>query len=226
MNQKKPLLLAMLASATLVAVESRAVTYAEIADAGQSPATVQFTGAPAGTSLTAITGNLSSFTDADVFAIQITATSSFSAIASSVSGVDTSLFLFNSSFVPVIANDDASGVSLQAAIPAGNSLLAVLTAGTYYLGISLSGNEPVNASNQLLFTADQPTTNVRGIAPGINPTTLSTFNGETFFNEFGSYSIALTSAATAVPEPSAVALMLGAAGVSLAFVRRQRRSVA
>lgn len=129
-------------------------------------------------------------------------------------------------FVPVIANNDSSGTSLQASIPAGNSLLTTLAAGTYYLGISLSGNEPINANNQLVFTADQPTTNIRGISPGLNPAKLSTFNAGTVFDESGPYSIALASAATAVPEPSAVALVLGAAGACLAFTLRQRRSAA
>lgn len=216
----------MLASAALSAHQASAVTYAEIGDAGQTPATVQATGTNATTPLTGVSGLLNSFTDADLFAITITATSSFSATASSTAGIDTSLFLFTSAGVPVIANDDSSNFSLQAAIPAGNSLLTTLQAGTYYLGISLSGNEPVNLNNQLLFTVDQPTTNVRGIAAGLNPATLGTFNGQTFFNENGAYNIALISAATAVPEPSTVALLLGAAGASLAFVRRQRRSAA
>lgn len=225
MNPKKPLLLAMLASATLVANQARAVTYVELGDAGQTPATVQSTGVNATTALTGISGNLSSPLDADLFAITLTATSTFSAIASSATGIDTSLFLFNSAFVPVIANDDSSNTSFQAGIPAGNSLLTTLAAGTYYLAISLSGNEAVNLNNQQLFTVDQPTTNVRGIASGLNPTALSTFNGQTFFNESGAYNIALTSTATAVPEPTAVAsLLVGAVAAGSAFIRRKRVS--
>lgn len=224
---KRKLATALLAAASLTTTASlKAVTFAEPGDAGQTLATATptaATGAASGQSLTAITGTIGTSTDADLFIFTITSTTNFSAIASSAAGIDTSLFLFNSSGVAVIANDDQSGTNFQAGIPAGNSLLTTLSAGTYYLGISLSGNEPVNSANQLLFTVDQPTTNVRGAATGVNPTTESTFSGNPFA-ETGTYSIALTGAATAVPEPGTTAtLALGAAAAGLALTRRARR---
>jgi hypothetical protein len=100
-----------------------------------------------------------------------------------------------------------------------------LSPGTYYLGISLSGNEPVNSVNQLLFTVDQPTTSIRGKASGLNPTTLFTFNGNTFFNESGDYTITLTATqAAAVPEPSNVILFLLGATALLGCWRFRARS--
>jgi hypothetical protein len=207
----------------------QAQTYIEVVDAGQTLPTAASTGAPP-VSLTSITGNISSSIDADLFAITITNTTTFSATASSTAGIDTSLFLFNSSGTPVIANDDGSGTSLQAAIPAGNSLLTSLSPGTYFIGISLSGNEPVNLNNQLLFTLDQPTTVVRGMASGLNPKTLNTFNGNTSFPETGAYTITLTSTQGAinpfaVPEPSSVALVCAGIGSLLCLRRRTQKSL-
>jgi hypothetical protein len=204
-----------------------AQTYIEVVDAGQTLPTASSTGAPPVT-LTSITGNISSSNDADLFAITITNTTTFSATASSAAGIDTSLFLFNSSGTPVIANDDGSGTSFQAKIAAGNSLLTSLSPGTYFIGISLSGNEPVNLNNQLLFTLDQPTTAVRGIASNLNPKTLSTFDSNTSFPETGDYTLTLTSTQGAinpfaVPEPSSFA-MIGVGIGSVLCLRRKQKS--
>ena len=206
------------ASLTTLASTSRAVTFAESGDAGQTLATATLANT-GGSPLTAITGTIGTTTDADLYRIFITNTTSFSATASSTAGIDTSLFLFTSGGVPVEANDDLSNTNFQAALPAGNSLLTILSPGTYYLGISLSGNEAVNLNNQQLFTVDQPTTNIRGAASGLNPNTEGTFNGGTFFAETGAYSIAITSA---VPEPSTwAALAMGSIAAGFTFLRRR-----
>ena len=231
---KKAMAAGLLTAASLGVSQpaAHAVTFAENGDAGQTLSTAQFTAsspANSGQSLTAITGTIGTATDADLYEFTITSTTTFSAIAtgnasSTGSGaIDTSLFLFNASGVPIIANDDTSNGSYQASIAAGNTLVTTLTAGTYYLGISLSGNEPVNLNSQPLFTADQPTTSVRGIASGLNPTTEGTFNGQTFYPETGTYSIALTGAATlAVPEPSTYATLALGTGALALFLRRRR----
>ena len=224
-----------MAAATCFALQNaaQAVTYAEIGDAGQTLAGAQTTAATpatAGQSLTAITGTIGTSVDADLFELTITNTTTFSATAvggtSSVAGngqIDTSLFLFTSTGVPVEANDDQSNSSYQAGLPAGNALLTTLSPGTYYLGISLSGNEAVNSASQQLFTVDQPTTAVRGSASGLNPTTESTFNGQTYVPETGTYSITLTGASTfAVPEPSTWATLALGTGALALFLRRRR----
>ena len=129
------------------------------------------------------------------------------------SAIDTSLFLFNSAGTPVLANDDASNASYQ-----GQLNLIGLPAGTYYLGIALSGNEAINSASQQLFTVDQPTTAQRGVASGLNPATLSTFNSQEFTAETGTYSIGFA----VVPEPSTWAtIVLGGAALGLGLRRRR-----
>ncbi len=227
MNPKNPLLLSLCASITLCAASTRAAVYTEPGDAGQTLATAANSGLTTGTSVSTITGNLGSSTDADLYILTISNTTTFSATAlggtSPLGGlIDTSLFLFDSSGVPVYANDDQSNSNFQASLPAGNTLLTTLTPGTYYLGISLSGNEPVNSSDQNLFTIDQPTTNVRGIASGLNPLTEATFNGATYVAETGSYTITF-----AVPEPSSVvSMILGTSVVGGVIIRRKNRLAA
>ena len=227
---KRKLATTLIAAASLsTAATARAVVFVEpTSDAGQTIATATPTAppGPGGEALTSITGTIGTATDADLYILTISNTTTFSATVPGSTTIDTSLFLFTSTGAPVIANDDASGTSIEAAIPAGNALLTTLAAGTYYLGISLSQNEPVNASDQLLFTVDQPTTNVRGPASGLNPAGESDFNGNTAFAETGPYTILLTGAstfATPVPEPGAnVARGLGGIA-SLVVLRRLRR---
>jgi hypothetical protein len=206
----------------------RAQNYSEVGDAGQTLGTAQNTGVP-GTSLTSITGSLSSGTDADVFRFNITAPSTFSASTVNVlTTMDTALFLFNSSGLAIYTNDDASGSSVQSGLPAGSAFTLSLAPGTYYIAISLSGNEPINLNSQLLFAGypSGDSTAVRGPAGGVSPASLFNFNGQTFSPETGTYQITLTSSA-AVPEPSTMALALaGAAGLAFWLRRRLARASA
>ena len=213
-------LLAAAASATLAA-PAHAVVYTEPGDAGQTLTTAANTGLSVGGTgtLTGVSGTIGTSTDADLYKFTINSTVTFTAAAaggaSSVAGngnIDTSLFLFDSLGNAIIANDDQSNTNYQ------GSLTISLTAGTYYLGISLSGNEPVNSNNQLLFTVDQPTTGQRGAAAGLNPTTESTFNGNTSVAETGPYTIAIS-----VPEPTTTAALAFGGLASLVFLRRLRR---
>lgn len=228
MKIKNPKLLATLASTGILTGQALAVTYTEPGDAGQTPAMVQSTGLSNGVSLTAISGNLSSMNDADLYQFQITSATAFSVSTVGGSTLDTALFLFTSTGVAIAANDDGNGTTVQSTLASGNSLYANLAPGTYFLGISLSGNEPVNTANQLLFDGypGGDTTATRGAAAGVNPTTLSDFNGLSSDVETATaYTINLTGSATAVPEPSAWAAMLvGGAAAAFAFMRR--RSIA
>lgn len=216
----------------------------EGADAGQTLATARSTavGAP-GRAITGINGRIGSLPDADLYRIYIADPASFSAmvsntgnsIAGTPSDLDTALFLFDGTGQAIATNDD-DGQSLLSALPAGNARYANLAAGNYYLGISNSGNEPVNSVNQLLFatyTGGDPTS-IRGPAGGLNPTTLSNFNsnqGETNASlATGGYIITLTGVTTgvvaAVPEPAAWGLMLVGFAATGATLRRRRRTLA
>lgn len=221
MEQGKRTLATLLAAATLTttAASLQAVTFAEPGDAGQTLATAAAAGAFNGaTGLTQITGSIAGANglDADLYSFTLSAATSLRFTATSTAGIDTSLFLFSSAGVPLLANDDQSNTNFQAAFSTGS-----LAAGTYYLGVALSGNEAVNANAQLLFTGDQPTTNVRGPASGLNPAAFGAFNGQTFIPEGGAYSIGFA----AVPEPSTcAAFALGAAALGLVLRRRQNQT--
>jgi PEP-CTERM motif len=215
----------------LAAAPAHAVDFTESGDAGQTVATGQTTTGAAG-ALVNIFGSLGATNDADLFLINITNPGSFSAMTVSLGGddLDTQLFLFTLSGAPVFTNDDAaSGTTLLSALPAGNAFGPV-SAGLYYIGVALSGYNPVNIANQFLF-ADGLPTDVRGPASGLQPATLSGFDGDGF-GPSGNYNIRFTGAAVAsvttipaVPEPSSVLLMLaGGALVAAQYARRSRKS--
>lgn len=210
------------AALTVTAASAQAVVYVEPGnDAGQTLATAANTGLAVGTggTLTGISGTIGTSADADLY--KFTANSTVTLVFTANGGtsslgnfaIDTSIFLFDTAGNPLVANDDQSNTNYQ------GSFTFTLAAGTYYLGISLSGNEPINSNSQLLFTVNQPTTARRGAASGLNPTTLSTFNGNTSVAETGPYSISIN----AVPEPSTTAALAFGGLASLVFLRRLRR---
>ena len=217
-----------------------AQTYTEI-NAGQTLGTAANTTLPAtGQTLTAINGTLTA-QDADLFRIYISSPGSFSATTnnaitnSSYPGgfdLDTALFLFDATGHAIATNDDeASGLHLTSTLSSGNALLAGLAAGYYYLGISISGNEAVNSTNNLLFQTGS-TTATRGPAGSINPTTLADFDSNAYDDTPGAYQITLTgvtfgpAAVAGVPEPATWAMMVMGFGAIGAGLRgRKTRSV-
>jgi hypothetical protein len=122
------------ASASLL----QAQIFTEVGDAGQTPGTTQNSGLTAGGTGSTVTilGNIgpTNANDADVFRLTIANSSfySFSTVnaltgaSGGLGGLDTQLFLFNSAFQPVLANDDANGFTLQSNIPIS------LAPGVYY----------------------------------------------------------------------------------------------
>lgn len=227
MNHKAllPSTLAAVALATLTSAGSaHAQAYMESGDAGQTLSTAASTGS--GGALTSVSGTLTGVNDADLYRIFIANPATFSAtISTSTSAVygagalDTSLFLFDLNGRAIIANDDASGLTVQSALPAFSGM-----GGIYLLGISLSGNEPINSVNQTLFTQSTTPTDVRTANSGLSPATFNSFNSNAAFADSGPYGLSLTGV-TAVPEPSTWALTgMGALALGVTLVRRNRQT--
>lgn len=238
MEQGKSKLAApLLAAACLTALTSplHAVIFVEpTSDAGQTLATATTAPGTVGTTLTGIQGTFGSETDADLYQINISSPSQFSATTvnayTNAGGQDTELTLFSSTGVAIALNDDATGTTTDSTLPLGNSLYANLAAGTYYLGVAQSGNEAVNSASQTLFVGlnqSGDTTAIRGPASGRNPNTLSTFNGANAGNGGGAGQYEVDFGLVAVPEPSTWATLgLGACAAAFAFLRRRFRPVA
>ena len=197
---------------------SRAVVYVEPADAGQTLATAANAGAATG-----FAGTLSSPYDADLYQFTVATAGkyTFSDVGGTVdttSGgpLDTEISLFGSTGTALVVNDDANGTTFESA------LTTTLAAGTYYFGITNSGNEAINSNSQLLFNMypGGDTTATRGAASGVNPTTLSTFNANSYTTDQGTYNVTITSA---VPEPSTWAALV-LSGVTLGVCLRRRQA--
>lgn len=219
----KPFLLALCGALVFAALPLQAQSYIELVDSGQTIGTAQNSGLTVGNSTVSIFGTISSAMDADLFQITITTPMNFTATTVGGSILDTSLFLFNAAGMAIYTNDDASGSTLQSTLPGGTAFTMMLAPGTYFIGISLSGNEPVNSNGQLLFNPyiGGNSASVRGAAAGLNPNTLAGFNGQTSFSEMGAYRIDLTAV---VPEPSTVALLGAGAIAAVVAVRKRRKS--
>ncbi len=205
---------------------SHAQTYIESPDAGQTLATAQFTGVSPGNPLTGISGSIATGGDADLFLIFISDPANF--FATTVNGsttIDTQLFLLTLGGNPIFLNDDAaSGLSLGSTLPAGS--LSLLTPGFYFLGISLSGVDPVTAANQVLFDPSISSTGLAGPNPALTGP-LGGFFDSGFGNTPGSYLIQLGGAqSTAVPEPSTNILILLAVGLIALRLRFRPRALA
>jgi hypothetical protein len=214
-----------LSAASLTFTGALHAQHVETGDAGSAAATAQVTGSVAGQTLLSIAGTISTTADADFYLITIPNPSLFSASTVGGSLVDTQIYLFTSSGAPVYLNDDANGSSLQSTLPLG-SLLGPQSAGTYILGISVSGVDPVNSTNQTLFAPAIFSTDLRGPASNTFGTVAGVFDNAAFADA-GAYSITLTGAVTAVPEPATTSLFTAAAVLmGAATLRRRRRAVA
>jgi hypothetical protein len=202
--------LALLAIILGVAPEAVAISFNEVGDAGNLPAFSQAAGVlPL---LTTITGSIGTSTDADMFAITISQTGSFSATTVGRPGTlgDTQLFLFRFPGLGVVANDD-SQLTLRSTLPS-----TPVTPGLYFLGVSSFDVDPLSPGG-LIF----PSFPFDGVFGPTGPGGGSAITGWQGFGATGTYNIALD--LSPVPEPATL-LLFGTtmAGIGLARWRRRK----
>lgn len=217
---RTPLAASLFAAASIAVTtsNSHAAVYTEVGDAGQTLATAANAGAATG-----FKGALSSGFDTDLYVFTVATAGSYS--FSDVGGtadtttpasvtLDTEISLFSTNGTPIVTNDDASTTNVE------SQFTTTLAAGTYYFGITSSGNEAINVNSQLLFKGypSGDTTAARTAAAGVNPTTLSNFNSQSYSTDAGTYNVTIN----AVPEPSTwAALALGGIAAGFTFLRRR-----
>jgi hypothetical protein len=201
------------------------IVWMEQGDAGQLPGVAQQVFGGVGDTLTTITGSLSTIDDADMFALRITNTATFSATTVGGTTIDTQLFLFNSAGQGVLANDDVSTMQVQSTLPAGpGAATNWLGPGMYFLLISSFGRDPQSVAGLIFPNSITGAFGATGPGGGANVITGLTGLG----SNNGPYQISLTSASplpssAAIPEPTS-ALLLGSGLAALSARRRLKRS--
>jgi hypothetical protein len=115
----------------------------EQGDAGDVPATAQdLTRASVG----GISGTIATGNDADLYRVCLTGGGTFSATTVGLTGVDTQLFMFDSTGLGVYSHDD--GTTKQSTLPAGHQLTPSAS-GEYILGISPYDRDPQSAGGPI-----------------------------------------------------------------------------
>lgn len=217
--------LALLALALLAPSAPAAIFSEGATDAGQTGPQARNILLP--DPLTTITGTLEDEADIDLYRFRINDPSLFTArtiigdlyfapVATPV------LYLFDT-FGNAIYGDDLSGGSRQAHLGAGLPI-SPPSPGTYLLGITWSGNVPVDASGDLLF-ASFPTNYLndqfQSYAPAAGAGRLAGWElGGVFAEDGPEYQIDITGASQ-IPEPGTVLLLSAGLG-ALAVLRRRR----
>ena len=216
------------ASASLSLVGTAAAqTYAGGSTAGNLPATAEVVPGVAGITYTKISGTTTATNEiynAEMYQITIatpeTFTASTTGFVAGANNFDTQLFLFNSSGVGIVANDDAASGGEQSSLSTGTTLLAP---GNYYLLLAGSGNYPVDSTGKLIFpNYTDGTTDPSSTVAAQSTSPITGYTGNS--NEGGNYVITLTVVPSAVPEPSSLAaIAAGLGGLVLTFRRRSAK---
>jgi hypothetical protein len=190
--------------------------------AGETIDTAQVTTSSVSAAIDSIQGLLSSSVlvgagprnEVDLYRIRIDDTSLFSARTVSSNPDDTALFLFNAGGFGIEMNDD-NGFDLLSALPSFAG-----AGGIYTLGVALGGFEALDGIGNTVFQFGALFSDVRPGDPASGP--LAAWSeGFASLNEPGlGYTIELTGASAAVPEPSALAL-IGIAGFAAWRARRR-----
>jgi hypothetical protein len=186
----------------------------EIGDAGQTIASAQVVSGSG--PVDSISGTFTSASDVDLFEIHIAAPGLFSASASSIPALDGLLFLFDSAGKGVVSRDDSS--TNNGDFGALTSTF-VVSAGDYFLGISLFDNIPGSAGG-LIFPDTQFVDSGIEYGPsgpgGTLPLSQWIVGAGGLTGSAASYTIALrgVSGVARVPEPATLALLaVGLAGL-------------
>ena len=226
MSLKFSISMAVAAASLSLVGNTQAQTYAGGNTAGNLPATAEVVPGIAGVTYNVISGTTfatNAIYNAEMYEITLAVPEGFTAsttkFVAGANNFDDQLFLFNSSGVGVLANDDAAGGGDEASLSTGTTLLAP---GNYYLLIAGSGNYPVDSTGHLIFpNYTDGTTDPSGTYAAESTLPITGYTGNS--NEGGNYDIALTITPQIIPEPGSVAAVL--AGLSgLAFVFRSRCS--
>jgi hypothetical protein len=211
-----------MASAILAALAFGAAANADIwlefGDAGALPATAQVTVGSG--SLDAITGVLSDPNDADMFLINISNPAAFTALAFGIE--DPELSLFSLTGFGIAHNDDIVATVDRRAHLEG-PLVTGLAPGLYLLAITAWNNDPVSLGGRIFPDGIGIAGEIFGpTGPGGGQAISGYSNeGQTFV---GSYTISLTGAGFAAPEPATVGGgLFSVAVVGLGFWRHRRR---
>lgn len=187
--------------------------WAEIDDAGDLLPTAQMT---AGVDpLTSISGTIFTSLDKDIYRIKVVEPAAFSAtVIAGGSLTNSQLFLFDAAGLGVYGNDDRLAADPLSTLPSGHAAGPV-AAGIYYLAISGSDNDPTNGGVEI-FTDDLTGVQIPTVALPLDGWT------PTFSVFGGTYTIALTGAGFAIPEPSTLAMAMGTALLLTRAGRRRR----
>lgn len=190
---------------SLWGIASQAATLTETTDVGELLNTAGLTDSqPAGTILDSISGSLSFNGDIDLYQIMASG-GAFSATTTeggSPPVLDTQLLLFNATGLGVFASDNASGDLFNKSTISG-----ILTAGTYYVGVSAKGYNPQSAGGEIFQTTPDgfsttfnpdPATSATGAGGGSPLSSWST----PAFPETGNYTITFTGAEFVGPSSS------------------------